>query len=621
MDYAARPGTGDDHLVINAKAGSGKSTVAVESADRVYTQHGLHTLYITFSTQLKMKERASAKESNRNHIQVESFHSTVANVFGFPCNDQHTLEMFLRDTDAEPIDDLSTVGLLVIDEAQDLTQSYVCLVQRLRKFVHVHHRLMLVGDRFQNVFQSLQASSPEYIDSPSVYFGGVFTRMHMSTSFRITPEMADWINSRVNPLSVKRHYPETWEREGEHITASWGTGIHASPTRDRGEGVVHVTFDFYKHPLPTTLVDTVDRYIRLHGVESVLILTDSAYPGATHAVTRLLNRFEEHPWIILNSEFPEEASVMKGKGVVATPYKMKGREQRLVVFFGFDSRLERWTDRPRPMLAYALAYVACTRACDKLVVASHTTRPLFTDTPVVRAPPRRVCRSTTTTSLSRFIPFDHDLDDIRMVTRATCETGMEDPSPTFASGRVGVTMEPVDKWYALAVRESLPLVLDDAEARIDWVAKVQSLLQVHSSRTGLSFAERQLSECSTWVDSELLDRVTRACADMVFQFFSEFTQSCYNERELFLHRVKGTAFLVFDDTHLVHYCFAPTTDLQHAQEALLSASLLGASGAGVYILNARAGELKQVYVPPTVSTTRQYLESVLHRKHLSGLLG
>jgi hypothetical protein len=616
------------HIAVNAKAGSGKSTVAVACAEHCWKRGRRTTLYLTFSTQLKLKERASAKEGKRGYLRVESFHSCVVNVFGYPCSDQHTLEAFLDHPAATPADSLASVGLLVVDEAQDLTASYVCLVQRLLPFLHPGHRILMLGDRFQNVFQCLQDSSPQYLDNPCAYFGGTFLHKHMSTSFRLTGQMADWVNRNVSPLALEHHYPGIWAEHGDSIVQAWGPGVHAHPSRGAGLPVDYVRFDFYKQPLPASITETVRSYITRHGIDSVLILTDSAYPGARHAVTRLLNETggnAAHNWIVLNNDLQEDEAVMKLKGVVATPYKMKGREQRLVVFFGFDRRLERWTDRPRPLLAFALAYVACTRAYEKLVVAGHldTGREFFTITRQQQPPDRRVCRVTSTHTLSRFIPFDRRLDCMHIVQRAVCTGGVQSHGPATVTGRTPATTEPVDRWYALVVRDVIPLVLDGSVtlAEVDWPGRVDAVIATHVADTGLAFSSRQLARASVWVDCTRLDSIVTACVDMVYDYFTPFMLAYEAHHVLASQSIRGEAFLLFGRCMLVHFCFSPSTAVADAQEAVLLAALLHCERDALrtFILNARVGELVEVYLPPACRDVHTYMASVLQRKHLSHL--
>jgi len=110
----------------------------------------------------------------------------------------------------------------VVDEAQDLTESYFKLIQRIRGHLHKDHKILLVGDRFQNIFQCLQNSSPKYLDSPSDYFEGEFKRLNLSYSFRATPHIADWVNKNLSPFKLQQHYPEIWAKEGKPIGESWG---------------------------------------------------------------------------------------------------------------------------------------------------------------------------------------------------------------------------------------------------------------------------------------------------------------------------------------------------------------------------------------------------------------
>jgi hypothetical protein len=75
---------------------------------------------------LDARKKVQDDSSLRNFIQVESYHSAVANLFGF----QYTLELFLTLPDTQPIEDFGDIGLLVLDEAQYLTDTFMTLLKK-----------------------------------------------------------------------------------------------------------------------------------------------------------------------------------------------------------------------------------------------------------------------------------------------------------------------------------------------------------------------------------------------------------------------------------------------------------------------------------------------------------
>lgn len=612
------------HLIVNAKAGTGKSTVSLLCAENLYRTKKYHSIFLTFSTMLKLDARRKIRSIDNDYVQVENFHSSVANIFGFKCVDQQTLEQFLENENVEPIYDLSNVGLLVIDESQDLTESFVILINRIRNFLHPDHHILMLGDRFQNVFKILQNSSTKYIDCPSDYFGGIFHRLPLSNSFRVTQKMATWINTNLNPNMLRHHYPDIWKREGKFIQEAWGGGIQSLNPLNGTEtetDVDFVKFNYYKEPIPDLIQNTVSEYISKYGVESVLLLVQSCRMYSSHPATKLLNRMGGNMntnWVVLNGDFQETNTILQNKGIVATPFKMKGREKKLVVFFGLDNNLEKWTDKEHPMLALAIAYVSCTRASEKLIIVGNAcNNDFFTMKNSYSQPPQRIQKRVYVSSLTRYVPYNKKIDHI--VTSIVRRVQKVNITKLFVSGRTTKTFESVYKWYATAIKDAIPEELED-QNNLSWHQRIREIISCHSRSTGMMYIQRQLSNYDDWVDTDLLDRLLSSAIDMIYSQFS----TCTFETMLSVQykRVLGNVFLVCNKKHVIHYCFSNSFDVSQAQESLLHTSLLfddSIKDVKVYVMNPVIGELRLIHEVEGF-TRREYLKACLDRKQLSYLI-
>ena len=65
----------DMDVIVNACAGSGKSTTAIEAARALHTKTEHNTLLVTFSA--KLKEESRRKTNTMSFIHTESFHSLL----------------------------------------------------------------------------------------------------------------------------------------------------------------------------------------------------------------------------------------------------------------------------------------------------------------------------------------------------------------------------------------------------------------------------------------------------------------------------------------------------------------------------------------------------------------
>ena len=150
------------------------------------------------------------------------------------------------------------ISLLVIDEAQDLSALYVEFVQHLLRFVPTPPTLLLVGDPFQSIFRYLGAST-DYMLCPERYFasdpGVPFERMHLTTCWRITPEMAAWVNTHLHPRHLALTVaPEWWATHGPQLLELWGEGIRAGKPSKPGSVAVMAMDDPAVHGDPRVLV-------------------------------------------------------------------------------------------------------------------------------------------------------------------------------------------------------------------------------------------------------------------------------------------------------------------------------------------------------------------------------
>jgi hypothetical protein len=158
-----------------------------------------------------------------------------------------------------------------IDEVQDMTEQFYLLV--MDYFAKVRSlsapQMLIVGDPFQQVYK-YRGARLEYLLRPHLYFsfatssaaaaaavesseerdGGEdanadddcsptpWVELKLSVSFRISHEMAKFINSKLDPRKLKHAYPEWYEKHGKWIDAAWQSGIHAAETRAPEPGSV-----------------------------------------------------------------------------------------------------------------------------------------------------------------------------------------------------------------------------------------------------------------------------------------------------------------------------------------------------------------------------------------------
>jgi hypothetical protein len=397
-------------VVVNAFAGSGKTTTALAAADAVYNKTRRHTLIVTYSKRLK--EDCRRRTSQLSYVHVESFHSLLYTHTYPVINDEHAL-VFLsdrtrQDTWTKAAYTVSELGLIVFDESQDLCP----LLQRIVAFVcqklSVYTRLLFIGDVFQCIFAELKQSEAFYFLAPQVV-GRQFTTRRLSVSHRITPEIAHAVNTYLNPCLLKEHYPDLWAQKGERIHALWGAGISSSkpPSNVAVQYVkVYNMFNAATEPEITDFVHKVGTDRR--PLQDLCILVDSTKPTTPggRLVEAYTNRMN---FLVVESgagrgESPtdRDQKLAQNKSTICTIFAAKGLEWPLILHIGLSGYYE----KANPLLCMSQAYTTWTRCSEELMVCMDTKTPFY----AIRLPriPATVPtpRHSTVLELFAYVPVD-----------------------------------------------------------------------------------------------------------------------------------------------------------------------------------------------------------------------
>ena len=246
-------------------------------------------------------------------------------------------------------------------------------------------RLLLLGDPFQRIF-SFNGSSDCYLLHPDKYFGeqvsgGEFHQKNISISWRITPDMADWINHNLHPRALKSakdtpQWEKWWEENGPPLLKSWGSGLKGNPKKRKrksssGEDVEMFVSEFC---CGETLLHRINKLYKTKQDDELALLAYSlkSQNSPTQVLTRKLGSAQSENWAILadlgNSEKMTDEE-LSGKRIASTIHRFKGLELPIIVVLSFDSFYEKFVE---PLELFNLYYVACTRATEKLIVVQES---------------------------------------------------------------------------------------------------------------------------------------------------------------------------------------------------------------------------------------------------------
>ena len=273
-------------VVCISKPGTGKTTTAIEAARAVSGR----TLLLTYNRKLKEETRLRVRSLDlESTIEVHSYHAAACALFALPTSssvDDALIHAAVEHAPESPLD----FALVVVDEAQDMTPLYAKFVRHVLSHCAQPPLMMLIGDPFQSIFRYLGATW-EYMMTPATHFAslvrGAFVERHLSLCWRITPEMAAWVNTHLHPRHLALTVaPEWWATHGPQLLELWGEGIRAGKPSKPGSVAV-MAMDTTPHVLTHAVHSYVSPIFSRSPRVRRLILRGSASDSALGSLARL----------------------------------------------------------------------------------------------------------------------------------------------------------------------------------------------------------------------------------------------------------------------------------------------------------------------------------------------
>lgn len=548
------------NVAVIAKAGCGKTTTSIMACQEYHRLTGKKCLMLTYNARLKTEGRVRVrKEHMEGYTQVHSYHAAAIQLFLPP-----HVSISGKDDDIQKALNYSTTvlhdyGFIVIDEAQDMNELFYQFVCHVLKHM-TQPVMMIVGDVFQQIF-NFQNSTIKYLVDSERHFGPwlaqpLFVTKHMTICWRITHEMAEWINRNLNPNLLKHAYPEWWEVYKNLIASWWGHGIRANPLRPASIGSVHYeqelmfwnSIESVEKAMQTKILAWIQSLYQKYGNDQVVLLGHSLkYNTPLQQVVDSLGKTQNENWLVLldEGEFNRDEKLFCNKRVASTIHKFKGLERDCVVLIGFDAYLE---EHKKDVLDhFNLAYVAATRARKELIII----RAKDTHYATIRKSCLKLNHNPHIlyfTDLTKHVPFDPILSMVTNCFQVT--TLMTRPHPIrmnprdyLIPGRHQTIIEDVSAFLGSAVNYKVIHLLgwwippvfenktpDDIKCQVQeiinyvnsnrtdssWSQYVQFAVAYETIRCGYPHYWRQITEYDTWINQELMDTMTENTIHLLY---------------------------------------------------------------------------------------------------------
>jgi hypothetical protein len=369
------------NVMVDAVAGSGKTTTALYLAEIMLPKR---TLILLYNKRLSTETRKKVPEHMRAAVLACTIHSLAFNTYGYACNPPRRDAEFVAsdaDTDAgarskstmpvlnnellvhilehntppKPLSATVKYGLLIVDEAQDVTPLYHAFLRKIMaELLLPDAQVAVLGDRKQAIYSYAGADVRYLVNADTHFKNDREWDCHMlGTSFRVPVAIAAFVNNTM--LKEPRIAAHTC----------------------RGLRVKYVAVNLFR---PRYVVETIKAWVATYGANDIFVLTASTRKRGP--VVKVLNALTNSnvPVYVMDSylEPRDQDLVMKDKVVFSTFHKSKGLERKCVLILGFDSSyLEYYNRNCNPRVCPNELYVAVTRASVELVlVAGHNKSPL-----------------------------------------------------------------------------------------------------------------------------------------------------------------------------------------------------------------------------------------------------
>ena len=332
----------DRNLIVDSVAGSGKTTTNIYIAKQ-YADSKI--LLLTYNAKLKIETRERIKKLNITNMECHSYHSFCVKYYYWKSFTDTEIRKIISDK-IEPIKSFN-YDIIILDEAQDITNLYYELVCKINSDNAGYAKLCLLGDRYQSIYGYNNADERYLIHANQLFNFNEYewARSNLATSFRITIPMAEFINEcmlkykRISAVKVSNNKPRY---------------LVCNPYREAFYELRMYLDEGYK---PNEI------FILAPSLRSVM---SPARILENHVKTKM-------PKIPIYVPSSDEAKitpeVTENKLIFSTFHQAKGLERKVVIVFGFDEGYMKFHKKEdeRDVCPNEL-YVACTRGLERLTV-------------------------------------------------------------------------------------------------------------------------------------------------------------------------------------------------------------------------------------------------------------
>lgn len=328
-------------LIVNSVAGSGKTTVSLYIAEK-YRKWKI--LLLTYNKKLQLESETRRQSLGFKNITIKTIHSYIGKICKGDCKDDSSLRNTLDESKPKKID----FDCIIVDECQDMTPLLFRAVKIIIGANEKYPRLMFIGDERQNIY-SYVGSDSRYLSMADKLFKGNWKRLTITQSFRITMNMAEFINKHVYGKTVIK-------------------SMKNSPLK-----VMYIQEDMFRsNILALRIMHLINN--QYCSPSDIMILASSVRQNSNRAnpINKLSNYLSNNGipiYIPSNDEENINDMVIENKILISSYHQAKGLERDVIILYGFDQyeeKDEKFHECPNKL------YVGLTRAKKLLMIVQNS---------------------------------------------------------------------------------------------------------------------------------------------------------------------------------------------------------------------------------------------------------
>ncbi|KAF3213365.1 hypothetical protein TWF191_010123 [Orbilia oligospora] len=355
---------GKQNILINACAGSGKTTTLLQMASHL----GKKFLALLYNRRLRAETIARSESLDLRNLTIDNYHGLAYRYYTPEADTDQGLKRIVEE-DMQPTHPLPEFDVLVLDEQQDMNPIiYNFVLKLLRDCAKTgtnSPQLMLLGDPRQEIYQFNNADkrflthcrdlfTGQYLENGKAH-ERTWVEINQMVSFRMTSQIIRFINRQL----LRGSKPQ----------------IEAVKNNPDDPLPRYVVCDAYSDAPLKELKRLLEE--EKLPPEEILIMAPSLR-SARNPIRDLANLIAlEMPEVRLHIPTDDDDSISEkvsaGKLIFASYHQAKGIEREAAILFNFSSSYYDFYDRHPTTLVNVgnVQYVAATRAKKHLVLIHH----------------------------------------------------------------------------------------------------------------------------------------------------------------------------------------------------------------------------------------------------------